>query len=91
MGNIETISDNLSEATEYFKRAISIRINGGDAASNLLATSYLCMSRVHYLQLEYDEAFNMLAQAEALFFRTSGGNAPLMAQYVYISLAMSTS
>ena len=81
MGNLEAASDNLDDAMDYFKRAIAIRIDAGDMAASLLANSYLCMSRVHFLRGEYADAFNLLAQSEALFFRTAGADAHFMAQY----------
>ncbi|PVH79051.1 TPR-like protein [Cadophora sp. DSE1049] len=84
MGHLETTSENLVEATDYLQRAIEIRLAGGDAASNLLAISYLCLGRVHFLQEEYEKAFDIVAQSEALFFRTSGANAPLMAHVHYL-------
>jgi tetratricopeptide (TPR) repeat protein len=85
MGNLEAASENLDLSLEYFKRAIAIRIDSGDVAASLLANSYLCMARVHYLRREYDEAFNLLGQSEALFFRTAGADAHFMAQYYYLS------
>lgn len=84
MGLLESTSDNLSKAREYFNQAIAIRFACGDSASSLLANSYLCMSRVHFLEKEYDQAFAMLAQSEALYVRTSGANAHFMSQYVSI-------
>jgi tetratricopeptide (TPR) repeat protein len=81
MGNLEFASDNLDEAMDYFRRAITVRINAGDTAASLLANSYLCMSRVHYLRGEYEEAFSLLAQSEALYFLTAGADAHFMAQY----------
>ena len=87
MGNLESASDNLQEAMSYFKKAIDIRLKADDSAASLLANSYLCQSRVHYLWGEYETAFNLLAKSEALFVRTSGADAHFMAQYVTISLA----
>jgi hypothetical protein len=88
MGNLEsadtTAPDNLEKAMEYFERAISIQIKGGDAAANLLANSYLCMSRVHCLRKEYRSAQDMVAQSEALFFRISSADAHFMAQYGFL-------
>src|SRR6266536_852663 len=81
MGILESTSDNLVEAMDYLKRAVAIRTEAGDAAAALLANSYLCMSRVHYLWGEYETAFNVLGQSEALFFRTAGADAHFMAQY----------
>jgi tetratricopeptide (TPR) repeat protein len=81
MGNLEAASDSLDEAMDYFNRAIAIRIEAGDMAASLLANSYLCLSRVHFLQGRYEEAFKMLAESEALFFRTTGADAHFMAQY----------
>ena len=80
MGNLESATDNLDEAMEYFKRAIAIRVEGGDTAASLLANSYLCTSRVYFLRGEHEVAFNLLAQSEALFFRTAGADAHFMAQ-----------
>jgi len=87
MGNLESASKNFDEAMEYFKRAIAIRVEGGnvrdDTAAILLAVSYLCVSRVHFLKEDYETALNMCAQSEALFFRTSGANAQFMAHVHY--------
>jgi tetratricopeptide (TPR) repeat protein len=88
MGNIESASNNFDEAMEYFKRAIAIRVddvnNKDDTAAILLAVSYLCVSRVHFLKEDYETSLNMCAQSEALFFRTSGANAQFMAQFVLL-------
>ena len=84
MGNLEsadlTVNDSPEKAMNYFERAIAIRIEGGDAAASLLANSYLCMSRVYFLEKEYKAAENMLDRSEALFSRTSGAGANFMAQ-----------
>jgi tetratricopeptide (TPR) repeat protein len=88
MGNLESASNNFDQAMEYFKRAINIRVdesnNKDDTAAILLAVSYLCVSRVHFLKENYETALNMVAQSEALFFRTSGANAQFMAQFVLL-------
>lgn len=84
MGNLESAVypgvDNLDLAMDYFKRAVAIRIMPGDEKASLLANSYLCMSRVHYLRGEYDEAYKLLSQSEALYFRIAGADAHFMAQ-----------
>jgi len=84
MGNLESAmfpaSDNLDIAMDYFKRAVAIRTDAGDIAAGLLANSLLCMSRVHFFRAEYEEAYNLIAQSEALFFRTAGADAHFMAQ-----------
>jgi tetratricopeptide (TPR) repeat protein len=80
MGNLEYASDNLAEAMEYYTRAIDIRTRAGDRAVNLLAISFLCLSRVYFQQKEYDTAFITLGKSEALFVRSSGAGAPFMAQ-----------
>ena len=80
MGNLESACDNLPEAMEYFNRAIEIRLRYGDSAANLLAISYLCMSRAYFLHKDYDSAFKTLGKSEALFVRTAGAAAPFMAQ-----------
>ncbi|XMA10956.1 hypothetical protein WAI453_003747 [Rhynchosporium graminicola] len=53
MSNLEHTEGNTDEAMRYTKRAISIRLergaDGGDTAAFLLAISYLCVSRVHFL------------------------------------------
>lgn len=41
------------------------------------------MSRVHFLKKDYDEAFTMLAQSEALLYRISGADAHFMAHVHY--------
>jgi tetratricopeptide (TPR) repeat protein len=84
MGNLEfadtVAADNLEKATDYFNRAIAIRVTHGDTANSLLANSYLCMSRVYFLGKEYDKALAMLGQSEALYYRISGADAHFMAQ-----------
>jgi hypothetical protein len=84
MGNLEaadsSAADNLENAANYFQRAIAIRIAGGDTANSLLANSYLCMSRVHFLKQEYDDALALLSKSEALFYRISGADAHFLAQ-----------
>lgn len=85
MGNLETANsittETLDKAMGYFNRAIAIRIEGGDEAAALLANSYLCLSRVYFLRKDYSNARKKVSEAEALFFRTSGGEAHFMAQY----------
>lgn len=87
MGNLETAdsiaTENLDKAMEYFNRAIAIRIEGGDEAATLLANSYLCLSRVYFLRKDYSGARKKVSEAEALFFRTSGGEAHFMAHVHY--------
>ncbi|KAH6690764.1 P-loop containing nucleoside triphosphate hydrolase protein [Leptodontidium sp. MPI-SDFR-AT-0119] len=81
MGVLECASDNLVSAADYFSRAIAIRIQGGDEATNLLANSYLRLSRVQYNSKDYDGALTTLAKSESLYLRiTDGGAAPFMAQ-----------
>jgi hypothetical protein len=72
--------NNLEKATDYFDRAITIRVAHGDKAKNLLANSYLCMSRVYFLANDYDESLAMLGQSEALYYRISGADAHFFAQ-----------
>jgi len=87
MGNLESAyfpgNDTLDLAMDYFKRAIKLREGAGDIASSLLANSYLCMSRVHYLRAQYEDAFNLLAQSEALYVRTAGANTHFMGHVHY--------
>jgi len=80
MGVLECASDNLEAALEHFLRAAAIRIKSGDSASNLLANTYLRMSRVHFNKQEYKTAFELLQKAEFLYLRVSDGEAPFMAQ-----------
>jgi len=54
-------------------------------AANLLANSYLCMSRVYFQCSKYQEAFELLGKSEALFFRSAGADAHFMAQYIFTS------
>ncbi len=82
MGNLESDSDNLDEAVEYFNKAITIQIDRGDEAATLLAISYLCLARAYYRMKNYTTAFSILRQSESLFFRTVGADAAFMAQYV---------
>lgn len=79
MGNLEYAAENQTKAMKYLNYAIDIRVKAGDPATNLLATSYLCVSRVYYAKQEYEVAFKMLGRAEALFARTIGSQAHLMA------------
>lgn len=65
---------------EYFQRAVAIRKQSGDQATSLIATSYLCMSRVYFLKKEYQTAIKMVADSESLFIRTIGPNSPFLAQ-----------
>ncbi|KAH7348885.1 P-loop containing nucleoside triphosphate hydrolase protein [Rhexocercosporidium sp. MPI-PUGE-AT-0058] len=84
MGVLECASDNLVEAAVYFSRAITIRIQGGDEATNLLANSYLRLSRVQYNSKDYDGALATLAKSESLYLKiTDGGAAPFMAHIHY--------
>lgn len=73
---------------EYFNRAINIRVdernNKNDTAALMVAVSYLCVGRVHYLKEDYEKAMNLVAQSEALFFRLSGATAQFMAQLVLL-------
>ena len=72
MGNLESACDNLDEALEYFNRAARLRLAAGDTAASLLATTYLCTARAHFLKGDYDKAYKITAESEALFVRTSG-------------------
>lgn len=81
MGNLESASGNFDEAIDFFEKAIAIRLSAGDAAASLVANSYLCLSRVHFLRLEYENSFNLLGESEALFFRIAGADSHFMAQY----------
>jgi hypothetical protein len=72
MGNLESACDNLEEALDYFNRTVPLRLAAGDAAASLLATTYLCIARAHFLNKEYDKAMEITAESEALFVRTSG-------------------
>jgi tetratricopeptide (TPR) repeat protein len=81
LGNLESAAGNLDEAIEYFKKAITIRLEAGDPGAGLLANSFLCLARAYFLRGEYNEAFNFLAQSEALFFRIAGADSHSMAQY----------
>jgi hypothetical protein len=77
---VSVAADNLEKVTDYFDRAITIRVAHGDTANSLLANSYLCMSRVHFLGKEYDKALAMLGQSKALYYRIAGADAHFMAQ-----------
>jgi hypothetical protein len=81
MGNLESACDNLDEAMEYFNRAVALRLAAGDIAAGLLAITYICIARVHYLKQMYEESYKMTAQSEALFVRTAGENNNWLAQY----------
>jgi len=80
MGILGATCDSLVEASEYFEHAIAIRTAAGDPHTTLLGNSYLCYSRVYSARGEWQKAFQLVGQAEALFSRTVGGGAPLMAQ-----------
>jgi len=79
MGNLESASDNLDKAMEYFTRAVQVRRAKGDSAASQLALTYLCMGRVHYLRDEFQAASLLFAQSEALFVRTDGADTQFMA------------
>lgn len=79
MGNLEYAVGNLAEAKRCLETAIQIRQTGGDEAAGLLATSYLCISRVHYANKDYKTAFHMVGKSESLFIRTIGAAAHFMA------------
>jgi hypothetical protein len=81
MGNVESACNNLVEAMDYFNRAVPIRLAAGDSAASLLALTYICIARVHFLKEEYDEAFRMTAQSESLFVRSSGADNHFLAKY----------
>lgn len=84
MGNLESTDtiavNNVEKATDYFNRAIAIRVAHGDAANSLLANSYLCMSRVPFLAGDYEKSSAILGQSEALYYRISGADAHFFAQ-----------
>jgi hypothetical protein len=80
MGNVETATDNFEEAMNFYKRSLHIRLAAGDEAASLIANSYLCIARVHYLKQEFDLATSVLSQSEALYFRTAGADAHFMTQ-----------
>lgn len=80
MGLLECASENLLKAEELFKQAIEIRILAGDSASSLLASSYLYLSRVYLNMKEYKLALSTLGNAEVLYLKISGPDAPFMAQ-----------
>lgn len=88
MGNLESASDNLDEAMEHFNRAVSLRLAAGDPAAILLATTYICIARVYFLKGDYNEAFKMTAQCEALFVRTAGADNHFLAKYDIFGLHM---
>ncbi|KAH7416715.1 P-loop containing nucleoside triphosphate hydrolase protein [Cadophora sp. MPI-SDFR-AT-0126] len=73
MGVLECASGDLDVALKYFTRAVSIRIQGGDSASNLLANTYLRMSRVYFNQHDYNNALEVLEKAE-VFIHYAYGN-----------------
>ena len=79
MGNLEYASENQPAAMAFLTHAIDIRSKAGDQSAGLLATSYLCIARVHQAQQELETAFKMLGKAEALFVRTIGAQAHFMA------------
>jgi len=81
MGNLESACGNLEEAMDYFNRAVTLRLAAGDAAASLLATTYICIARVHFLKDEYAEAYKITAQSEALFVRTAGADNHFLAKY----------
>jgi tetratricopeptide (TPR) repeat protein len=79
MGNLEIARGNLQESRNYFDRAISIWVDGGDASARNLAFTYLCFGRAYMLLGNLAEAMNVTQLAEALFFRTTGGDKRFMA------------
>jgi tetratricopeptide (TPR) repeat protein len=80
MGNLELASNNYDESIDYLNKAIAIRIDKGDVAGTLLANSYLCLARAYLYKKDYEKAFTILGQSEALFFRTGGPDTHFMAQ-----------
>lgn len=80
MGNMEFATNNLPEAMHFYRRSLQIRLAAGDEAASLIALSYLCIARVHLFWSEYDKALSVLNQSEALYLRTVGAGAHLMAQ-----------
>ncbi|KAK0118550.1 hypothetical protein ONS95_007438 [Cadophora gregata] len=83
MGVLECASGDFEAALDYFTRAATIRIQSGDSASNLLANTYLRMSRVYFNQQDYKNALKILEKAEILYLRVSDGEAPFMAHIHY--------
>lgn len=81
MGNLESACENLKEALEYFNRALDIRTRVGDSAASLLAITYICIARAHYLKGEYSQAIKLTDRSEALFVRSAGPKHHFLAQY----------
>ncbi|RDW59780.1 hypothetical protein BP6252_12867 [Coleophoma cylindrospora] len=74
MGNLESACENHEEAMVYFDRAIAIRTQAGDDATDLLALALLCKARAYYCLDNLDDAFKITARSEALFVRKSGSS-----------------
>jgi tetratricopeptide (TPR) repeat protein len=79
LGNLETASGNLTEASDYFERATLIYIEGGDKTGFNLARTYLNLGRMHMLSGNFSEAETKIGLAESLYLRT-GATALAMAQ-----------
>ncbi|KAL2064598.1 hypothetical protein VTL71DRAFT_3735 [Oculimacula yallundae] len=83
MGVLESASEDFDKALGYFARAAAIRIKTGDKASNLLASTYLRMSRVYYNQKDYKTALSILEKSEVLYLRVADAEAPFLAHIHY--------
>jgi tetratricopeptide (TPR) repeat protein len=80
LGNIESATGHYEEASEYYKRAVEIRLAIGDKAALNLGLTYLGMGRCYAYYKEYSEARRYFGQAEQLFVRTVGADKYLMAK-----------
>ncbi|KAG4441816.1 hypothetical protein IFR05_002680 [Cadophora sp. M221] len=84
MGVLECASENLDLAFGYLARAIAIRISAGDEATNLLANTYLRLSRVFFNKMDYYSALESISKSEVLYLKiTDGGAAPFLAHIYY--------
>jgi tetratricopeptide (TPR) repeat protein len=78
MGNLETALGNLAEAMKYLEKAQLIAASS--TSRSILAKIYLGISRVHYLQNQFEAARRWLIQAEMVVVRHFGADKGLMAQ-----------
>lgn len=83
LGNLETATGNLAESMECFEKAqlISTSTNSSSAS---LATIYLGIARVYYLQYDFEKARRTVAQAELLIVRQIGADKGFMVHVHYL-------
>jgi tetratricopeptide (TPR) repeat protein len=76
IGNLETASGNLQDAMEYLEKAKLIEDSSN--SDSTLTKIYLGISRIYYLQYQFEPARNWLIQAELLVTRSTGADKGFM-------------